>query len=111
VTPGDLEFVEYLAAGAIGLGGSAAVILIDRRRLTGEAFERSWPTSTLAAALWYLSPFCVIAHFGLTRSGKRASALKIALGWGIGLAWFFAILAAEMAAAALVEAAVDWLGV
>jgi hypothetical protein len=102
MTPGNLEFLQYLIAVTIELCGSAAVILLDQRRLTGEALERSWPNTTLAAALWYWSPFCVVIHFARTRGWKSLR------GWALGVLWCLAIIGLAFGMELLAEAAADW---
>jgi hypothetical protein len=103
VTPGNLEFVDYVVSLAVGIGGSAAIVLRDERRLTPEQLARAWPPTSRNVALYAFSPFCVAVHFVRTRRSW--------IGFFWGVLWVAVIVGADNALEVVAEHAADWLGV
>jgi hypothetical protein len=110
MTPGNLELVEILASWAATAPIVYAVIVLDERRLSGEMLARAWPPVSRDAALFaawllgYFPPYLLalfLVHFGRTR--------RSAWGYALGLAWTLAsvgvLVASQLAADAVVDAA------
>jgi hypothetical protein len=65
------------------------ITLRDRRRLSHEALARGWNTASWACAVFFFGPFCLPAHFWVTRRTAR--------GLLVGGAWMIAVFAGEAA--------------
>jgi hypothetical protein len=102
VTEGDIEGVQVIVSWLISIPAAALVIVLDERRLKGEALERCWPPASRDAAIFGLHPFCVLVHFARTRRSV----------WGtlLGLAWLGLVLAIVLGAQIAVAAVIEWLG-
>jgi hypothetical protein len=109
VTDGNVELLQILASWAVALPLVFAIVRRDERRLSPERLARAWPPVSRDAAvfamwmfgfypLYLLAFFCV--HFGRTRGSIQ--------GVGLGVAWaaatFAAVVAAQLAVLALVDA-------
>ena len=102
-----LPLVQYVVSWTVTLPAVAAIIVIDERRLTGDAVARAWsPVSRDAAifTLWNLGvhPLCVLVHFVRTR--------RTVLGALLGLGWLGAVVLIDMAAQTAAADAIEWLG-
>jgi hypothetical protein len=102
VTDGDVEAVQVIVSWPISVLAAALVIVLDERRLKGEALERCWPPASRDAAIFGLHPFCVLVHFARTRRSVWGSLL--------GLAWLGLVLAIILGAQLAVAAVIAWMG-
>jgi hypothetical protein len=103
MTSGDLELVELVISFTVGVVGSAVVIVLDERRLSGAELERAWPTTSRNVAIYAFSPICVFLHFVRTRRDLRGS--------DFGLLWLAAIVLLDNGLQLLARHAIEWLGV
>ena len=106
MTPGNLELLQIVVSWAVTLPAVATIIVTDERRLRGDEQARAWPPQSRDAAifgLWNMGVqhFCVLLHFARTRRNVT--------GVGLGLLWFFAVVAIDAGAQRAACAIVDWL--
>jgi hypothetical protein len=69
----------------------------DRRRLKPEQLERAWNVPSWACAVFFFGPFCLPAHFWITR--------RTLIGFLQGAAWAVAMLGSEYLLAVGIERA------
>jgi hypothetical protein len=109
VTPGNVEFVQVVTSMAVCTGGVAAVLKLDERLRERAWSEHAWRPITVDAAVfgtflfsWLYGAPALIIHFVKSRWSL--------LGFGLGLAWAVALVAADLAAQVGVAAAIEGLG-
>ena len=49
------------------MSACAALVLWDRSRISQEQRDRGWNSASFGAAVFTFSPWCVVAHFWVTR--------------------------------------------
>lgn len=64
---------------ALGIAVPLTIVRRDLRRLEGARLARSWPDSSLWAAVVAFGPLCVPVHFIRTR--------RSGLGWLLAVGW------------------------
>ena len=69
----------------------------DRSRLSAEQLERGWNAASWASAVFFFGPFCLPAHFWVTR--------RTVIGLLQGSAWMIAIFAGEWCIGEVLERA------
>jgi hypothetical protein len=87
------EVALLLAGVAFNMALCAALVIWDRKRLPPMQRERAWNTASFASAVFAFAPWCILAHFWITRRSIR--------GILLGLAWLAILLAALIAFNAL----------
>jgi len=87
------EIALLLAGVFFNMAQCSALVLWDRRRLPPEQRERSWNSASFASAVFAFAPWCVLAHFWVTRRSIR--------GILLGVGWLVILLAALVAFNAL----------
>ena len=73
------EVLLFTLSFALGIYVPWAVVRRDLSRLTGQALARSWPDSSLLAAVVAFGPLCVPVHFIRTR--RTWLGVLLGLGW------------------------------
>jgi hypothetical protein len=71
-----LEPFDIIVSSTLAMGTTYALIRIDRLRIPLHQQQRGWNAATTGTAIFSFSPFCIIAHFWVT----RRSLLGIILG-------------------------------
>jgi len=91
------DFYFALTIWILNVAAPYAITLRDRRRLSKEELDRGWNTPSWACAVFFFGPFCLPAHFWVTRR----------TAWGLfqGGGWMLAVFAGE----ALLGLAIDGL--
>ena len=72
-----------------------AITRRDRQGLSREQLARGWNTASWACAVFFFGPFCLPAHFWVTR--------RTAWGLVVGSFWMIAVFAGEAAAGYVVD--------
>jgi hypothetical protein len=107
VTPGNEELLRVLMSLVVTVPSTAAVIVLDEKRLVGAELERAWPPQSRDSAIFTLlnmglPQLSVWIHFIRTRRSLRGAA--------IGLMWALGITLCDVGAQLAALATVDWLG-
>jgi hypothetical protein len=55
----------------------AAVVIADKRRLPLEQRDRAWNFASFASAIFAFAPWCIVAHFWVTRRSLKGFALGL----------------------------------
>lgn len=108
MSPGDVELLQVVVSWTVTLPAAACLIVMDERRLKGDALDNAWPPQSRDAALfasWNMGLIylcvCVWLHFVRTRRSLA--------GVGLGTLWCAVIVAADVGAELGAAATVDWL--
>ncbi|MBI5535133.1 MAG: hypothetical protein HY898_20570 [Deltaproteobacteria bacterium] len=80
------EIALLIVSSLINMGLVAAVVIWDRKKLSAEQRERGWNGATFGSAVFAFSPWCIVAHFWVTRRSVR--------GVLLGLLWLAILLVA-----------------
>lgn len=79
--------VALLIAGVVfNMALCVGVVLWDRKRLPPLQRDRAWNTASFASAVFGFAPWCILAHFWVTRRSLR--------GVLLGLLWLLILLLA-----------------
>jgi hypothetical protein len=89
------DFYFTLVLWILNIAVPYAITLRDRRRLPVDQLDRGWNTASWACAVFFFGPFCLPAHFWVTRRTKIALLQ--------GSLWMLAVFAGE----ALIGLAID----
>jgi hypothetical protein len=87
------ELTETLLLAVLSIALPFGVTRWDRGRLTPSAQARAWRRVSWVSALVFFGPFCLPAHFWITRRSLKGALL--------GVAWMTTVLA--------LEAGIGWL--
>lgn len=107
MTPGNVELIQCVADWVVTIPATAALVVRDERRLTGERLARAWtPVSRDGAllGLWMMGvlPLALAVHWTKTRASLG--------GFAIGAVLVVAVVALGIGAQLAAAGAVDWLG-
>jgi len=81
------EFYFALVLWLLNIAAPYAITLRDRRHLSAYELARGWNAASWACAVFFFGPFCLPAHFWVTR--------RTAKGLLQGGAWMAAVFAGE----------------
>jgi hypothetical protein len=81
------DFYYTLALSILNIALPYLITRTDRRGLSQAELERAWNTASWASAVYFFGPFCLPAHFWVTR--------RTAAGLAQGGAWMLAVFASE----------------
>jgi hypothetical protein len=90
-----LDFYYTLALWILNIALPYLITRRDRRKLSEDRLARAWNTASWGSAVYFFGPFCLPAHFWITRRTAR--------GLLQGCAWMVAVLASEWILGVLVE--------
>lgn len=96
------EIALLILSSVINMGLCAAVVIWDRKRLASEQLDRGWNGATFGAAVFAFSPWCILAHFWVTRRSVR--------GVLLGVMWLAILLVAIVLLNSLVAMALGLTG-
>jgi hypothetical protein len=89
------DFYFALVLWILNIAAPYAITLRDRRRLSAEELARGWNVASWACAVFFFGPFCLPAHYWVTR--------RTMMGLLQGGLWMAAVFAGE----ALIGLAID----
>jgi hypothetical protein len=78
------DIALLILSSAFNMAICIALVRWDRKRLPPAQRERAWNTATFGTAVFWFSPWCILAHFWVTRRSLR--------GLLLGVAWLVAAL-------------------
>jgi hypothetical protein len=82
------DFYVAIVLWVLNIAAPYAITLRDRGRLSSEELARGWNSASWACAVFFFGPFCLPAHFWVTR--------RTAKGLLLGGGWMLAVLAGEV---------------
>ena len=90
-----VEVLEIIINFAVGVSLTYGLVRFDRARIPAAWRQRGWNEATTGAAIFAFTPFCIVAHFWVTRRSAR--------GLAIGVCSLLLLFVIQVAASLLID--------
>ena len=74
-----MEAIKLLVDSLVVIGVTYVFIRIDRARIPESYRRRGWNEASTGASVFFFGPFCLVAHFWVTRRSVRGVLLGVAV--------------------------------